>query len=130
MAIEHGRGKEFAEMASKKRTHTLRPASSADADGHGRSNRNWDLRLYVAGQTPRSKAAYENLKLLCERHVPGHYSIELIDLLKDPSLARADHILAIPTLVRRLPAPVRRVIGDLSDHERALVALDFVSAED
>src|SRR5687768_7312060 len=85
----------------------------------------WDLRLYIAGQTPRSKAAYENLKALCERHIPGQYSIELIDLVKDPKLARVDQILAIPTLVRKLPVPIRQIIGDLSDSERAMIALDF-----
>ena len=88
----------------------------------------WELKLYVAGQTPRSKAAYENLKTLCEQNIPGQYQIELIDLLKNPALARADQILAIPTLIRRFPDPVKRIIGDLSDSERAMVALDIQPA--
>jgi circadian clock protein KaiB len=82
------------------------------------------LRLYVAGQTPKSIAAIANLKRLCETHVPGQYEIEVVDLLKNPALAKADQVVAIPTLVRRLPPPLRRVIGDLSKAERVLVALD------
>jgi len=85
----------------------------------------WTLRLYVAGQTPRSLAAFDNLKRLCEERLKGHYSIEVIDLLKNPRLAKDDQILAIPTLVRRLPPPVRRIIGDLSNTERVLVGLDL-----
>lgn len=85
----------------------------------------WDLRLYVAGQTPRCQAALANLKKMCEHHVPGIYQIEVIDLLKNPRLSRGDQILAIPTLVRRFPAPVRKIIGDLSNAERVLVGLDL-----
>ena len=85
----------------------------------------WTLRLYVAGQTPKSSAAFDNLKRLCEERLKGHYSIEVIDLLKNPRLAKDDQILAIPTLVRRLPPPVRRIIGDLSNTERVLVGLDL-----
>lgn len=85
----------------------------------------WTLRLYVAGQTPRSSAAFDNLKRLCEERMKGHYSIEVIDLLKNPRLAKDDQILAIPTLVRRLPPPVRRIIGDLSNTERVFVGLDL-----
>jgi circadian clock protein KaiB len=85
----------------------------------------WTLRLYVAGQTPKSIVAFDNLKRLCEERLKGHYSIEVIDLLKNPRLAKDDQILAIPTLVRRLPPPVRRIIGDLSDTERVLVGLDL-----
>jgi circadian clock protein KaiB len=85
----------------------------------------WNLRLYVAGQTPHSVKALLNLKKLCETHLPGQYSIEIIDLLKNPKLARDDQILAVPTLVRRLPPPLRRIIGDLSDSERVLVGLDM-----
>jgi len=84
----------------------------------------WELRLYVAGTTPRSVAAFENLKKICEEHLHGKYSIEIIDLLKNPRLARGDQILAVPTLVRKLPEPVRKIIGDLSDTERVLVGLD------
>lgn len=83
------------------------------------------LRLYVAGQSPKSVAAYGNLTRLCEQRLAIPYRIELIDLLENPQLAREDQILAIPTLVRRHPAPMRRVIGDLSDSERVLIGLDL-----
>jgi circadian clock protein KaiB len=83
-----------------------------------------ELRLYVAGQTPKSMTALANLKKLCEEHLAGKYTIEVIDLLKQPQLARGDQILAIPTLVRRLPSPIRKIIGDLSNTERVLVGLD------
>jgi len=85
----------------------------------------WTLRLYVAGQTSKSTAAFDNLKRICEERLKGHYSIEVIDLLKNPRLAKDDQILAIPTLVRKLPPPVRRLIGDLSNTERVLVGLDL-----
>jgi circadian clock protein KaiB len=85
----------------------------------------WELRLYVAGQTPKSLTAFSNLKLICETHLKGHYRIEVIDLVKQPQLAKGDQILAIPTLVRKLPQPVRKIIGDLSDTERVLVGLDL-----
>ncbi|HEX6902260.1 MAG TPA: circadian clock KaiB family protein [Thermoanaerobaculia bacterium] len=85
----------------------------------------WDLRLYVAGQTPKSVAALANLKKFCEDHLQGRYRIEVVDLVKNPQLARTDQILAIPTLVRRLPAPIRKIIGDLSNSERVLVGLDL-----
>ena len=85
----------------------------------------WTLRLYVAGQSPKSVAALDNLQRLCEERLKGRYRIEVIDLLKNPRLAKDDQILAIPTLVRKLPVPVRRIIGDLSDTERVLVGLDL-----
>jgi circadian clock protein KaiB len=85
----------------------------------------WTLRLYVAGQSPKCLAAFANLKKICEQHLAGKYSLEVIDLLKDPALAKGDQILAIPTLVRRLPEPVRKIIGDLSNTERVLVGLDL-----
>ncbi len=85
----------------------------------------WELRLYVAGQTPRSLAAFANLKNICEEHLSGKYTIEIIDLLTSPTLAKGDQILAIPTLVRKLPEPVRKIIGDLSNTERVLVGLDL-----
>lgn len=85
----------------------------------------WNLRLYVAGQTPKSLTAFANLKAICEEHLKGRYSIEVIDLLKNPKLAAGDQILAIPTLVRRLPPPLCKIIGDLSDTERVLVGLDL-----
>jgi circadian clock protein KaiB len=90
----------------------------------------WELRLYVAGQTAKSLAAFANLKRICEEHLAGQYSIEVIDLLKNPTLAKGDQILAIPTLVRRLPNPVRKIIGDLSNTERVLVGLDVRPAEE
>ena len=84
----------------------------------------FQLRLYVAGQTPKSMTALTNLKKICEEHLHGIYSLEVIDLIKQPQLARGDQILAIPTLVRRLPEPVKKIIGDLSNSERVLVGLD------
>ena len=85
----------------------------------------WCLRLYVAGQSPRSLRAFENLKELCETHLAGRYQIEIIDLMENPKLARGDQIVAVPTLVRKLPEPVRKIIGDLSDSDRVLVGLDL-----
>lgn len=90
-----------------------------------RQEKEWELRLYVAGQTPKSLAAFANLKKICEEHLAGEYHIEIIDLLKQPQLASGDQILAIPTLVRKLPAPIRKIIGDLSNTERVLVGLDI-----
>jgi len=89
------------------------------------SEEKWMLRLYTAGQSPRSLAALDNLKRICEEHLSGRYSIEIVDLLKNPRLAKNDQIVAIPTLVRQLPAPLRKIIGDLSDTERALVGLQL-----
>jgi len=83
------------------------------------------LRLYIAGQTPNSMAAVANLKKICEENLAGRYQIQVIDLLENPKLARGDQILAIPTLVRKLPEPVRKIIGDLSNTERVLVGLDL-----
>ena len=85
------------------------------------------LRLYVAGQTPKSLTALGNLKKLCETHLEGKYSIEVVDLLEQPQLAEGDQILAVPTLVRRLPSPIKKIIGDLSNTERVLVGLDLRS---
>lgn len=89
-----------------------------------RKPRVYRLRLYVAGQTPKSIRAFANLQALCEEHLQGRYQIEVIDLLEHPQLARGDQIVAIPTLVRRLPQPVRKIIGDLADTVRVLVGLD------
>jgi circadian clock protein KaiB len=89
----------------------------------------WQLRLYVAGQTPKSLAAFSNLKTICESHLDGRYRIEVIDLLERPHLSKGDQILAIPTLVRKLPQPVRKIIGDLSDVNRVLVGLDLRAAD-
>ena len=85
----------------------------------------WELRLYVAGMTPTSIRAFENLKKICEEHLQGIYSIQVVDLLERPMLARGDQIIAVPTLVRRLPTPVKKIIGDLSNTERVLVGLDL-----
>lgn len=88
----------------------------------------WELRLYVAGQTPRSLAAFANLKKLCDAHLTGRYRIDVIDLLAHPELARADQIVALPTLIRKLPPPVKRIIGDLSDKERTLIGMELAPA--
>jgi circadian clock protein KaiB len=85
----------------------------------------WELRLYIAGQTPKSVLALKNITRYCEQHLPGDYSIEVIDLLKTPQLAEGDQIFAIPTLVRRLPEPMRKIIGDLSNEEKVLVGLNI-----
>ena len=87
----------------------------------------WDLRLYVAGQTPKSLVAFANLKQLCEEYLEGKYHIEVIDLIENPQLAQTDEIFAIPTLVRKLPEPIRKIIGDLSNTERVLVGLELRS---
>ena len=87
------------------------------------------LRLYVAGQTPKSIAALANLKKICEEHLAGRYQIQVVDLLENPQLARGDQILAIPTLVRKLPLPMRKIIGDLSNTERVLIGLDLLPRE-
>jgi circadian clock protein KaiB len=93
-------------------------AASADND-------KWQLRLYTAGQTPKSLAAFRNLKKVCEEHLAGRYEIEVVDLMANPRLAKDHQIVAIPTLVRKLPDPIRKIVGDLSDTERALVGLEL-----
>ncbi|HEU5459812.1 MAG TPA: circadian clock KaiB family protein [Pyrinomonadaceae bacterium] len=107
-------------IKQRKRT-TNGNSLAADTDDAGR----WNLRLYVAGQTPRSLSAFKNLKDICEEYLKGKYQIEVIDLMENPTLARGDQILAIPTLVRKLPQPIRKIIGDLSNTERVLVGLDI-----
>jgi circadian clock protein KaiB len=89
----------------------------------------WELRLYVAGQTPRSIEAFAHLERICEEHLQGRYSIEVIDLVKNPTLAVGDQIIAIPTVVRRLPAPMKKIIGDLSNMERVIVGLNLTPAK-
>ena len=115
-------------MKTKTKTSTKRtraahnghaPQKESDAESQ------WNLRLYVAGQTPRSMTAFRNLKNICEEYLQGQYHIEVIDLMENPTLARGDQILAIPTLVRKLPQPIRKIIGDLSNTERLLVGLDI-----
>lgn len=106
--------------------------STAKADGTAKTKSSkefWELRLYVAGQTPKSLIAFANLKKLCEEHLGGKYRLEVIDLLKNPQLARGDQILAIPTLVRKLPEPIKKIIGDLSNTERVMVGLDLRQAD-
>jgi len=105
-----------------------REASPVPDSGNGGvilDERRWVLRLYTAGQTPKSVAAFQNLKRICEEHLPGRYEIEVIDLMKNPRLAKEDQIVAIPTLVRKLPDPLRKIIGDLSDVDRTLVGLQL-----
>jgi circadian clock protein KaiB len=94
------------------------------------ARRVWRLRLYVAGQTPKSITALANLKRLCEEHLAGRYRIEVVDLLSQPHLARRDDIVVLPTLVRQLPPPIRKIIGDLSNKERVLVGLDVLPRDD
>lgn len=121
-------------MTSDHSHHPLRLRSAggvsgptlSGADSEQRSHAEyWVLRLYTAGQTPKSVAAFENLKRICDEHLPGRYEIEVIDLVKNPRLAKEDQIVAIPTLVRKLPDPLRKVIGDLSDVDRTLVGLQL-----
>ena len=102
-----------------------RTSDQAGAQGTDTAAEMVELRLYIAGQTPRSVTAFANLKKLCEEHLPGRYKIEVIDLLVHPQLAAGDQIVAIPTLVRKLPEPLRRIVGDLSNAERALVGLQL-----
>jgi len=104
---------------SQRTAKTQGAAEAIDPDEY------YDLRLYVAGQTPKSMAAFANLKHICEIHLAGKYRIEVIDLMKKPQRAKDDQIIAIPTLVRRLPAPIRKIIGDLGDQERTLVGLEL-----
>jgi circadian clock protein KaiB len=112
---------EPAERASRK---------AADVKGDAGGDPSfWELRLYVAGTSPKSLRAFMNLKRICEEHLAGRYRIEVIDLLNNPQLAAGDQILAVPTLVRKLPEPMRRIIGDLSDEDRTLVGLDLRSAD-
>ena len=104
---------------------TKKAVKIRESKPNGRPAKVWQLRLYVAGQTPKSVTAFSNLKKICENHLKGEYSIEVVDLIERPLLSRGDQIVAIPTLVRRLPVPVRKIIGDLSDTERVLVGLDL-----
>ena len=108
------------------KTKTVKRRASAS---HRRPAKLWQLRLYVTDSTPRSLAAFANLKKFCETHLKGRYRITVIDLVKQPQLAKGDQILAIPTVVRRLPKPVRIILGNLSDTERMLVGLDLRPAD-
>lgn len=107
-------------------TDHTEPDAAAPTEPSASEPEFWTLRLYVAGQTPKSIAAFANLQRICREHLAGRYSIEVIDLVEQPHLARDDQILAIPTLVRRLPEPIRKIIGDLSNTERVLIGLDLL----
>jgi circadian clock protein KaiB len=111
-------------MASPRRNDSTATNKTRGAKRSERTPQ-WELRLYVAGQTPKSLAAMNNLRRVLDEHVPGEYKIEIVDLLANPRLAKEDQIVAIPTLVRKLPNPIRKIIGDLSDTERALVGLQL-----
>ena len=112
--------------AVKKPAKTVKSSNAAKTSVSSKSAPNiWNLRLYVAGQTPKSLTAFANLKRICEEHLKGRYTIEVIDLIKNPQLAQGDQILALPTLVRKIPAPIKRIIGDLSNTERFLVGFDL-----
>jgi circadian clock protein KaiB len=102
-----------------------KPSGKRGAASREATEEQWDLRLYVAGQTPKSLLALANLKRICEEHLEGRYHIEVIDLLETPQLAKGHQIVAVPTLVRNLPTPLRKIIGDLSNTERVLVGLDL-----
>jgi circadian clock protein KaiB len=110
--------------AASKQKNSRRNSDSIPEAGGG-PDETYELRLYVAGQTARSLAAFANLKNLCEEHLKGQYRIEVVDLLRNPQLAKGDQILAVPTLVRKLPPPVKKIIGDLSNTERVLVGLNL-----
>ncbi|MCL5095973.1 MAG: circadian clock KaiB family protein [Candidatus Omnitrophica bacterium] len=111
-------------MTTRSTPNTSKPARKAHDDP---KRSQWNFRLYVAGATPRSLTAFENLEKICKEHLTGQYHIEVVDLLKEPAVARRDQIVALPTLVRKLPPPVRRIIGDLSNKERVLIVLDLSS---
>lgn len=108
--------------AKKKKAKASASASAS------KSKKQWNLRLYVAGDSPRSRSALANLQKLCEARLKDNYDIEVIDLTKRPDLAKADQILAVPTLIRKIPEPMKRIIGDLSNSDRALIALDLDAA--
>lgn len=115
-------------MKKPGKTEAARPvrnrAKGAASAGKG-AGKKWKLRLYVAGQTPKSLSAFSNLKKLCEKHMAGMYDIEVIDLMVNPQLAAGDQIVAVPTLVRRLPEPLKRIIGSLTDEQKFLVGMDI-----
>ena len=104
--------------------------SSKSEDGSGKETEFWELRLYVAGQTPKSLAAINNLKRICEEKLAGRYKIEVLDLMQNPKLARDHQIVAIPTLVKKLPEPFRKIIGDLSNREKTLVGLQLLESSE
>ncbi len=111
-----------ARPTSRKTAHRAVAASLESAE-------RWELRLYVAGQTRKSLAALENLKKICETHLKGKYRIDVIDLVANPELARADQIIALPTLIRKFPPPMKRILGDLSNRERTLIGMELAPGE-
>ncbi len=113
------------EKAGVRKKEADAPAPFKTGSAGSQPSGSWNLRLYVAGETLRSRAAIENLKKICELYLEDNYTIEVIDLVRNPALARGDQIVALPTLVRRIPSPMRRIIGDLSNIERVLVGLDI-----
>ena len=117
-------------MASEQPKYPM-TSKASETDGSNEQedkSKTWLLRLYVAGQTAKSISAFTNLKRICETHLKGLYQIEVIDLLVNPQLAKGDQIIAVPTLVRQLPPPVKKIIGDLAKEERVLIGLDLKSA--
>jgi circadian clock protein KaiB len=112
-------------MKATARKKSRRATNGSFPQAETNNGAQWNLRLYVAGQTPRSLSAFKNLKEICEEYLKGQYHIEVVDLMENPTLARGDQILAVPTLVRKLPPPIRKIIGDLSNTERVLVGLDI-----
>jgi circadian clock protein KaiB len=116
-----------AKKSGSRRAGAAFGATPALARGRQAGKEMWNLRLYVAGQTPKSLTAFANLRQLCEEHLKGRYTIEVIDLVNNPKLAQGDQILAIPTLVRKIPQPIKKIIGDLSNTERFLVGFDLKS---
>jgi circadian clock protein KaiB len=116
-------------MAASRKKVARVTAKAPDAPEPKPDGERWELRLYVAGQTPRCVEAIAQLQEICEEHVQGRYSIEVVDLLENPTLAAGDQIIAIPTLVRKLPTPMKKVIGDLSNAERVLVGLNLTPAK-
>lgn len=114
-------------MANANNIQTLQ--KSKPAAKPRRKEERWELRLYIAGNTPRSMTALENLRRYCDEHLSDRYTLEIIDLLLQPQLAEGDQILAIPTLVRKVPSPIRKIIGDLSNEEKVLVGLDIRPAK-
>jgi circadian clock protein KaiB len=120
--------KRTAKKPVRSKRGATRSRASAKASPKKPVEDSWNMRLYVAGQTPKSLAAFSNLKQLCDQYLTGRYQIEVVDLLKQPQLAQNDQIVALPTLVRKLPEPIKRVIGDLSNLERVMIGLDLQGA--
>lgn len=119
-------------MKMKPKAHTAPPEKGRAENPkprQGRKEHEWKLRLYVAGETQRSLAAFANLKRICDEHLTNRYSIEVVDLSKQPQLAQADQIVALPTLVRKLPSPIRRIIGDLSNQDRVIIGMDLLQSK-